>query len=251
MSVSDEIKAVYGALPGRDVEQGVPPIAPYIGTDYDGPENGRLRIAAVGINSYYKGMVGHPPERFREWVEKPRYRFFTGIAREAEYLAADIAAQLGEGAVNFDIGTGLYVTNAVKRYLPEECGRYAKDVHGVLFDEGTTVWKQELQLLANAGVLPHAIMVFGARSWEPVWRTLWELCEDQNEPAFIRYRSMPSGSPLYHRLNTVDVATPSGQRPLLLFRPDHASTSRKTTVSSLFAMPEFRERVEELRGKIG
>jgi hypothetical protein len=251
MSVSDEIKAVYGALAHYPNEPGLPAIEPYIGADYNTPSPGRLRIAAVGINAYIsrEDLPAHPGW-FSHWAGVGGPRFYNGVIREAKELAEEIVGLLGADDLHFS-GDGLYVTNAVKRFLPEQTGKQAAHVEQDWFDEGRTVWKQELQRLANAGALPHAIMVFGARSWEPVWRTLWELCEDQNEPAFIRYRSMPSGSPLYHRLNTVDVATPSGQRPLLLFRPDHASTSRKTTVSSLFAMPEFRERVEELRGNIG
>lgn len=255
MNITDQIKALYAALPPHPTEPRVPPIEPWIGADYITAPAGRLRVMIVGINSYISEEdLPARSDWFSHWARDRKWRFFVGSAREADVLVAGMIGQLGANSFEYDGDAGRYVTNVVKRYLPAAEGAKAHQVDAHWFGEGREVFKEELRLLARANALPHVILVFGKRAWAPVHRPLQELCAADEEESFVAYRPMSEGSALYHHLNVIELDFAGMDSRLILLRLDHPSTSRTRTAAAMLKEKEFQLVVGEFGrggGKVG
>jgi len=194
-----------------------------------------MRVMAIGVNCYYEPHG--PPEKpgqFTEWVALRRYRFFKGVASECSTLALGVA-ELGLWPGRTPVGapedpSGLYVTNAVKRYLPSAEGKKAAQVQEAWFTEGRKVFRAELACLADHGALPHLVVVFGRAAWGHVWPEFY----GADAPEWVLdYQSQPRDSKLFHYVNVVTVAGAQGPRPLLLVGLTQPSTSRRMSAERM------------------
>lgn len=198
-------------------------------------------MLAIGLNAYISDehLPAHP-EWFPAWVAERRPPFFRTAVRECERLVHGMLEQLGAPGLSFDATTGLYLTNAVKRYLPYSSGHKVATVSSAWFDEGRGIWRDELRALAQADALPHVIVVFGRDAWPHVHEPLQQLCADATESAFVAYRPRDEASPLFHRLNLIDVRQGGAMRSMLLVRLNHPASPMKFNAATLLGDQEFR-----------
>lgn len=240
MPTTASINALYATLLAHPTEPRLPSIRPFIGSDYDAPEPDRLRVLAIGLNAYISDE--HRPAEstwFRCWVAERRSPFFRTAVRECERLAHGMLQQLDPPSLSFDATTGLYLTNAVKRYLPYASGRHVGGVDPRWFHEGRGIWLDELRTLAQADALPHVVVVFGRDAWPHVHEPLQQLCADATASAFVAYRPRDEASPLFHRLNVIDVRQGGAVRSMLLVRLNHPASPSRFNASALLASDEF------------
>ncbi len=244
----DQLTSIYAAVAEGPAPLRLPHLLPFVGDAFAEPADGVLRVVAVGLNSYI-GENDAPPEAlpampgwFRGWVVEGKLPFFRGVRRECAALAGGCTAAPGSrfARCEYRDPQSLYVTNAVKRYLPWKSGRYAAALEQTSFDEGGPIWRDELRTMAAHGALPHLVVVFGARAWWPTCSVLLELCEDPREPAFVRYEPRETTSPLFHRLNVITVAAGATHRPCVVVRLDHPASRPRWTAARMLADAEFR-----------
>lgn len=236
------VHAVYDGL--ASVDGAHRPIRPFIGTAFSGPEGVALRILAVGVNAYGDAHHVHDPNRWALGFRRQEWVYQRRVLADIKALAAGLVGSPVVGGRPFLGMESVYLTNAVKRWLPN-----AKQAHTVAepwFEEGVPVFEAELAALAAADRLPHVVLVVGQRPWGYV-------C-----PAFrpdragwsARYTHMGSSNPLFHYLNVIEVREAGATRPLLLTRIRHSSAShwkRGWTPSRLLGEATFR-RVAGLSG---
>lgn len=220
------VDRLYGSLASGEGLQSS--IRPWVGGHFEAPVAHCVRVLTVGINSYLSESdePGHPGW-FPAWVEKREHRYFPMMQDEAARIGEALARHAG-GGHSYTGPDGLYATNAVKRFLPYDGGRHARDVDERWFDEGARTWRAELLLLAEHGALPQAIVVFGLAAWEPTWRPLAELCAEEWASEFLAYRPMEAGHAWFHRVNRVDVRDAGADaRTMLVVRLDHPAARRR------------------------
>lgn len=240
MEVASVIRGIYAQLPVLEETHRLPHIHPYIGAGF-APADSAFRILAVGINSYLgeADVARCQPEWFSKWIAQRRFTFARTVRKDLDVLAEAVVA--AHPTLGYDADACIYVTNAVKRYLPEASGKRARQVERRWFCEGQSMWKEELRALARHHVLPNVVVVFGARAWEPVWSVLAELCSDPDEPAFVAYRPVASSSDVFHRLNIVELAGETGPARLVLLRLNHpAAYGSSWRAEAALAHPEIR-----------
>jgi hypothetical protein len=146
-----------------------PAIHPYIGTAFTEADPGKLRILAVGINAYSgEGAVGEqPPSLYGEWFASQRYRYQRGVWRDLQAIGKALTAAPSRTAhLEFAGMDSVYLTNAIKVYVPEATGKRAEQIDLVDFEKHLGQWRDEIELMAQAGVPPHVIAVVG----RPFWR---------------------------------------------------------------------------------
>ena len=191
-----------------------------------------------------------PPSRFAHWFRSKRYRFFPAVARELPNLCNALSALGAFPGLTFDGESpsfrSVYLTNAVRRYLPEDIGAKAHTVPVHFFDEGARMLRAELDALHRHGVLPHVVVVFG----KPFWSRAWRVFGLHPRPQWVDdYRPRPRTSELFHRLNVVKVRESGDTRPLLLVRLTHpAAPTMRWRTSEFAAHGDLAATVHEVFG---
>lgn len=231
----DTINAAYDALPLVDGAHR--PIHPFVGAAYTDADGAALRMLAVGVNAYGQAHHEHHPDRWAKGFREQKWTFQRRVLADLSELAKGLAASAVAGGRPFLGMESVYLTNAVKRWLPN-----AKQAHTVdekWFVEGLPVLEAELAALAAVDRLPHVVVVVGARPWghvHPAFRP-------GRAPWSAKYTHMGEKNRLFHYLNLVEVREAGSVRPLLLVRIRHSSAShwqRGWTPTRLLAEPTFR-----------
>ncbi len=232
------LNAIYDGLAPVDGARG--PIHPLVGAAYGPAESGALRVMAIGINAYCEPHEAPTGDDWRRGVAGESWPFAQQLRKDLRVLTAGLAGAPALGGRPYLAPASLYLTNAVKRWLPD--GKVAADVEARWFDEGAPVLQAELAALDAAGRLPHLVVVAGERAWPHVWPAFREGAA----PWVARYQSQPASSPLFHFLNVVTVREAEGARPLLLLRLRHPSAvkwDKGMAPEALLAHPELRRAV--------
>jgi hypothetical protein len=234
-SLTDAIYAAYGGL--RSLDGAHRPIHPFIGAAFTDGDGSALRVMAVGVNAYCAARDVNEPGRWalgfrqQEWVYQRR------VLADLSALAGGLAGSAVAGGRPFLGIESVYLTNAVKRWLPG-----AKRAHAVAedwFKEGAPVLNAELVALAEAERLPHVVVVVGHRPWgyvHPAFRPA-------TAPWAATYTHMGPKNRLFHYVNLVQVREAGTVRPLLMLRIRHSSAShwnRGWTPARLLAEPTFQ-----------
>ena len=234
--MDDEIESLYEAPPAHTGAGWCGPIHPFIGSAFSATGPDALRVMAIGVNTYCDPGSKPAPRCYADDFRVQRYLFQQRVLEDARAVAHALEG-IAEWSQPFLGIESVYLTNAVKRWLPKSEGLRAHKAEERWFREGEPVFARELELLAARGRLPHLILVLGWRPWRHVWP---RFCQPQ--PAFVRnYRSQPG--PLFHNLNVIDFDEFGASRRALLIRLRHPSAARykpRWTPEALTTHPVFR-----------
>ena len=135
-------------------------------------------------------------------------------------------------------------TNAIKVYLSEECGKTASNLTEADFAAHVSQWHEELHVLADASVMPHAIVVFGRAIWPHAWHTFHPNHHGLGQRV-SKYEAIWEDAP--HRMNRIVIG---GAVPheLLLVRLRHPSRAAKQGAAKwLINTQAFRKTVAASR----
>ncbi len=240
------IHALYDRLIPEDGSPASGRIHPFIGGAFTGEHPQGLRIMALGINCYADDHLQSRSSWFPAMFENQKYRFQRAVLKQAAALAPAVQTLLPDR--NFVGKASIYHSNVVKRWLPVSLGRHAHRVPEALFSEGQALFREELRTLAEAGVLPHLVIVFGNRPWSHVWPSF-----AQPKPPWVRAYEPTTGR-LFHHLNLVHLH--SGP-PLLLIKLRHPTGARGKGMDAagLIAHPDFHtvlgQEAAKLRQAVG
>ena len=239
--LKDEIHRLYDDLPPIRDGSGLKPIHPFIGEAFRTGDPRTLRVLSIGFNSYISecDIAELHPDWFPAWIEGLEFHYPPRMFAECAKLAEALVGTASFPELSWKRHASLYATNAAKRYLPAKIGYRAATVPERWFEEGAEVWREEVEALHDYGVLPHLVVVFGARIWPYVWRAF----NDEPRPEYVAdYHSCKASSPLYHRLNQVIVREGDGERKLLLVRLPHpASANRHWSARAVTTHRDFLE----------
>ena len=233
-----EIDAAYGTLRSLDGAKG--PIRPFLGAAFGEAESNALRVMAIGLNAHCRADESPTGDHWRSGVAGDRWHFARQLRRDLRALTTGIEGARTLGGRRYAAPDSLYLTNAVKRWLPD--AQDARAVEERWFEEGAAVLQAELAALHAAGRLPHLVVVAGARAWAQVWPAF----SPSRAPWAERYDAQAETSPLRHFLNVVTVQEAGGVRPLLLLRLRHPAAARWDQGMSpkrLLAQPDLRRAV--------
>jgi hypothetical protein len=231
-SLVDAIRVAYDALPLVDGPH--QPIHPFVGAACTGGDHATLRVMAVGVNAH--GEVHHVPEPGR-WA--------LGFRRQEWRYQRRVLGALAKGLAGSAVASGwpflgiesVYMTNAVKRWLPN--AKRAQAVAEGWFVEGAPVLDAELAALAAVDRLPHIVVVVGSRPWgyvHPAFRPT-------KAPWVATCPHMGPKNRLFHYLKLVEVREAGMVRPLVLLRIRRSSAShwqRGWPPSRLLSEPTLR-----------
>lgn len=215
-------------------------IHPYVGGAFIAAGEDTLRVMGVGINAYVdaKDWPKRSPSCFASWFTPPRFPYQKGVWRDVQDLAA---AVLGPGsrfsARRFAGMESLYLTNAVKVYVEEAKGKRAVQLSDADYDRHLDQWHDELDAMAEHGVVPHVIAIIG----DPFWS---RACNSFRDGAFARMTPKQyewcKGSCL-HYVNRVTLDVGGAEHVLLLVRLRHPASRRATGAPKWLAQqPELR-----------
>lgn len=226
----------------RIYDQHSPCIYPYIGAAFREPGGSDLRIMAVGINPYSdeKDWGKQAPGLYAEWFVTQRWRFHRGAWRDLKALGASIArAPFLFANRTFVDMRSIFLTNAVKVYVRVSEGKRADQLSASHFVRHLDQWRDELDAMADNGVLPHVVAILG----DPFWKYA---CDSfRLTPPFRRfsvkaYRWCKAAS--LHFANRVTLEMNGRNQELLLVRLRHpAGRSRSGSPKWLFEQEDFRQ----------
>jgi hypothetical protein len=230
---------LYDALaaPGQPT-----PIHPYIGTSFSEPSEAKLRVMAIGINAYVD--ANHAADIrgswFRDWFATGKYRYQRAAWKSLDALSLGlVSGAYGLGHLAHVGMDSIYLTNAVKTYLPTEVGKRADQVADTQYDAHLPTWQEELRVLAEHDAFPHAIVIIGSPFWSRSCTTL--ALGATFGPARITARSFYPGK-LLHYANRLTVESRQGSSPVWHLRIRHPA-SRADTGSAKWLLAN-----EELAG---
>jgi hypothetical protein len=195
---------------------------------------------AVGINCYSVGKDHgrQPPELFAEWFTNETHVYQQRLWPALRQLASGITTMpFMFAGLSFPADkSGVYLTNAVKVYIPDNEGKRADQLSDDQLTAHCDQWRDELDALAVANAFPHLIAIIG----EPFWK---HACASFQRPQFewLRVDSYEScaGRSL-HYANRIVVGTTRGAHSTLLVRLRHpAGRSRTGSPSWLLRQPDF------------
>lgn len=218
---------------------------PYVGARYLDPDPSALRVMALGINAYVGDAewahYGTDPTRFASWFVNARYRYQRRVLKDLEVLAPALLSGGMFAGRQFHGRASVYATNAIKTYLLMSKGKHASQLDPGVFEQHHDQWHQELQVLAQHGVLPHLLVVFGLPSWPTAWQAFCPSPAGTRSGLAVRNYQTTRG-PSQHRANRISIELGDDQEhELLLVRLRHPSG--RTPIGSpswLLRQPDFR-----------
>ena len=201
-------------------------IHPFIGSSVSTPSTGGLRIMVVGINAYVSTADEKTsPSWNAEWFRDQTYRYQRGVWRDVKALGAALTSPSYRlGSKTFQGMPSLFVTNAIKVYMPEATGKHADQLSHDDFMRHLDQWHDELDAMAEHHVLPHVIAIIGAPFWPFA-------CASFRTGAFTHMRTKTYEScngPCLHFLNKITLDAPGGEHELLLVRLRHPAGRART-----------------------
>jgi hypothetical protein len=139
-----------------------------------------------------------------------------------------------------------YATNAIKVHMKEAQGKRADQITEEMFDEHLPTWHQELDMMAEHGVLPHVIAIFGKPFWSRACASL-RLVQSERHPQHLRLLKFePISGECFHFANLVRFAGSGGEQDALLVRVRHpAARTKMGSARWLLGHPELSAAADE------
>lgn len=250
MTFEEQILAFY-QLHGRRH------LVPYIGDAYLHPKPGDLRVIAVGINAYLSSPVFETaPEDVGQWFcnwwkdaahGEDTWPYYTKAYTETDRIALGVKGSPYFRGLHYvsdpSLKPCLYATNAIKEFLSKD-HKNATTITPELLRPATRTWQAELDLMAEHGVFPHLVVVFGGVIWESIWKSFApEHTPDYQHFQILEYcPCADEKSPIFHRSNLIRIALPKSEQTVLLVRLDHPTTKRakRKDAQWLLNQPDFQ-----------
>lgn len=227
-------------------------ILPFIGEAFEGNRPEPLRVVPVGINTHiapkdWDPDKHHPhPGWFAAWFEKTERKHNKRMRRDAEKILDALTRLDGpfKGS-DFSWPGSCYATNAIKVHLRDAEGKRADQVSESLFDDHMGTWYAELDLMAEYGVLPHVIMIFG----EPFWSRACDSFRAESARKYqhlrvARYQHYPG--PCLHHVNRLRLVGAAGLQDTLLLKLRHpAGRTMRGSAQWLLVQDAFTQAVAD------
>lgn len=229
MTFEERILALY-------LQHGPMHLVPFIGDAYLHPKPGDFRVVVIGINAYLSDKDIPAVQKnggtwFRDWWKEGSFKFYTTAYRESDWVARGLQTSPYFRGLHYvtdpAVKPCLYATNAIKSFLPER-HKDAATITQELLQPSTQTWQAELDVMAEHGVFPHLIVVFGEVIWESIWKSFaLEYAPDYQLFQILEYCPCANEkSPVFHRANRIRIALPKSEQTVLLVRLDHPATKR-------------------------
>ena len=195
----------------------------------------------VGINAYVseRDWPKRSPGWFPAWFKEQRDRFHKGVYRDLKALASAVTSPSARwSGKRFEGLDSVYLTDAVKVYVPEATGKRAKQLTDADYDRHLGQWRDEIDAMAEHRVLPHVIAIIG----DPFWS---RACDSFRNGNFTRVKTKKyewcKGACL-HYVNRITLDVGAAEHVLLLLRLRHPASRRPTgSPKWLSQQPEFSE----------
>jgi len=219
-------------------------IHPHIGELFASGAPGALRLMAIGINAYVSeaDWPSVRPDDHADWFRDGRYPFHREVARDTEFIARALLAEAEPfSGLTYEGKGNIFQTNAVKVYVRESEGKRSDQLDRAHFEPHVATWLAELDLMAQHGVLPHVITVFG----RPFWEWAWQAFHPSFRPAFKHmavHSFATAAGEGKHFANRIEVETASGKQTIALLAVRHPSarSNSKGQPEWLVAQPDVR-----------
>lgn len=225
MSLIPKLHGLYDALaaPGHPT-----PIHPFVGTAFSAPSENKLRAMAIGINAYVD--ANHAADIrgswFGDWFATGKYRYQRAVWKSLDALARGlVSGPYRLGHLEHAGMDSIYLTNAIKTYLPTEVGKRANQVADAQYDAHVPTWREELRMLAEHDAFPHVIVVVGSPFWGRSCTTL--ALGATFGPARISARNWYPGR-LLHYANRLTVESREGSSTVWHLRIRHPASRAET-----------------------
>jgi len=222
MSFLNQVSSLYSREPHH--------ILPFVGSAFKDAQSGLLRVVVVGINTYVSSKdweaAGRPTGAtwFSGWFANGEHRFYPRVKREAHELTSGLTERQMFGGRVVDPLESYYATNAIKVHVQEARGKQAHQITNEMFNQHTATWRQELDLMAEHGVLPHVIAIVG----KPFWGRANESLTSTQSYQHLRVMSSDtSPGPCLHYVRRLRLAGSAGEQDALLVRIRHPSARTK------------------------
>jgi hypothetical protein len=220
-------------------------IHPFIGETFAGGDPGSLRVMTIGINAYLSDAdwTGQHPEWFAGWFRDETHKFDRTVAADASTVARALADRSPNFAgLAFDGKANIFHTNAVKEYLPAAEGKQSDQLTRAHFEAHVATWHAELDVMAQHGVLPHVVIVFGRPFWEAAWQTFGPKTKPVFEHLAVHGFVNTPGEGHDHA-NLLEVEGSAGKHTLALLGLRHpaARATSKATPEWLLSRNDVRE----------
>jgi len=237
MPLIPELYNLYDALaaPGQPR-----PIHPFVGKTFSEPSEAKLRVMAIGINAYVD--ANHAADirgsSFGDWFATGKYRYQRAVYKSLDALARGLlSGPFRLGHLAHAGKDSIYLTNAIKTYLPTEVGKRANQVADAQYDAHVPTWREELRVLAEHDAFPHVIVIIGSPFWGRSCTTLAR--GSTFGPARISARSSYPGR-LLHYANRLTVESREGASTVWHLRLRHpASRAEMGSAKWLLATEEL------------
>lgn len=213
---------------------------PFIGDAFAKPDAERLRVMVVGINCYISDHHWPPqPDWFGSWLADGvgKHRYQKGLLRKVRAVCKGLEGATLFRGLRFDNMASMYITNAIKVYLPESEGKRASQIERTQYDTHLDQWHDELDLLAAVGATPHLILIVGAPFWGSACAAFKRGPAGRYEVVDHEY----TAGPTLHFVNRYRVRVQGGEQTVLMVRVAHpAARTRQGQPRWLLVQPEFR-----------
>jgi uncharacterized protein (DUF433 family) len=219
-------------------------IHPHIGELFASGAPGALRLMAIGINAYVSeaDWPSVRPDDHADWFRDGRYPFHREVARDTEFIARALLAEAEPfSGLTYQGTANIFQTNAVKVYVRESEGKRSDQLDRAHFEPHVATWLAELDLMAQHGLLPHVITVFG----RPFWEWAWQAFHPRFRPTFKHmavHSFTTAAGEGKHFANRIEVETASGKQTIALLAVRHPSarSNSKGQPQWLVAQPDVR-----------
>jgi len=196
------------------------PTHPFVGSAFVEPTAATVRIMAVGINAYVdpRDEAITLPAAFAEWFRTGRYRYQRRLAKELLTLATGLVEKHRLGSMALAGKESLYVTNAIKTYVPTAHGKRADQIENRAYDQHFPTWLRELELLAEHDAFPDVMVIVGAPFWGRALATFGASGEVRGVEVLER---MPFSGAARGYGSEIGLRVRGAERPLLMIRLRH------------------------------
>jgi hypothetical protein len=159
-----------------------------------------------------------------------------GVFRTASALGANLESSSYFSGLQFCNRDSMFHTNAIKSYLRKDLGKRASQLTDEMFDEHEPTFLCELDVMAEHGVLPHVIVIFGNRFWTRLLSAF-----SKSAAAKLHHLRVRESTPQDLRFMRLRLEDGKSEQTTLVVRARHPAARCKAGLPTWFlGQPRFR-----------